>query len=1195
MSPPTGRPSTTRRVAVVLVVLAVTATMAPIGVASANDPDQNDPPVTEPLDIRVEPGETVERALPVTDPDGELQTVYWVEKPSEGSLEIIQSNVSFRYTAPEDYEGYVTFEYAAQGDRGQIVHGTVTIHVTPNDPPQAINQSLAGLEDHPITGSFPAYDGNGDALNYTIETRPEEGTLGVDGHSFTYEPPVDWVGTAGFEYTVSDGSATDRGRIAITIRPVNDPPVATDQSISIDEDTNATVALNVTDPDDATHNYSITDAPALGRATIDNGTLTYVPDENAVGTDRVVYAVSDGQETTTAAVDVEITPVNDPPVARNVSTTVDEDASVTVSDLASDPDDTDLNYGVVNGPRVGSAGFSDGSLTYHAPDEFEGRVTVDYVVFDGEFAAQGRVTIDVQAVDDPPSVEDLALDTDEDTVVRAPIEVSDPDDTTFEYAIARQPQLGSATVTSGTLVYEPAPNVSGEDRLSVHVSDGTTVVVSSVTVSIAPVNDPPVAQNLSLDTDEDEAVSGTLSISDPDNSTFSIDVDEPANGSLTRSNRTITYTPDSNWAGTERVAYTASDGNATDQGWITVDVAPVNDPPVAENLSLGTDEDEAVSGTLSISDPDNSTFSIDVDEPANGSVDRSNRTITYTPDPNWAGTERVAYTASDGNATDQGWITVDVAPVNDPPVAENLSLGTDEDEAVSGTLSISDPDNSTFSIDVDEPANGSLTRSNRTITYTPDSNWAGTERVAYTASDGNATDQGWITVDVAPVNDPPVAENLSLGTDEDEAVSGTLSISDPDNSTFSIDVDEPANGSVERSNHTITYTPDPNWSGTERVAYTASDGNATDRGWITIEVSPVNDPPVAENLTLSALTGETVEHALPVSDVDDRTLDITVQNATNASVENRTLVYEATTAGVDRFTYVVDDGAATARGTVTVTVTASNRPPTATNQSIDTVGTDRVRVALNASDPDGDALNYTIDAVSNGSAAVSNDTLLFDPVAVDRTAIVTYTVSDGTYSASAVVRIAVHENQPPTADNATLSVTEGGTASTDLDARDPDGGDLAFAVGTGPANGSAELNATTGVLTYTPDPGFVGRDTVVVRVSDGHVNTTARVSITVAAASTPGESGGGSGGFGLPSRDIDIETTTPTPAGGAVRTPVERTTTPTATQTTTQTTSRETAATPAVRQRPVDGSGPGFGAIAALLAICAVGGVLARQ
>src|SRR5690606_12564649 len=130
-------------------------------------------------------------------------------------------------------------------------------------------------------GNLPeASDVDGDELTYALADAAQNGavTVNADG-SYVYTPNTDYNGSDQFTYTVTDGEATVTYTVNITVTPVNDAPVANDDTAETDEDTPVTINVLDNDSDPDGDPLTVTEATAEnGNVTIgDDGELTYTP------------------------------------------------------------------------------------------------------------------------------------------------------------------------------------------------------------------------------------------------------------------------------------------------------------------------------------------------------------------------------------------------------------------------------------------------------------------------------------------------------------------------------------------------------------------------------------------------------------------------------------------------------------------------------------------------------------------------------------------------------------------------------------------------------------------------------------------------------------------------------------------------------------------------------------------------------
>ncbi|MDQ3906899.1 MAG: Ig-like domain-containing protein, partial [Acidobacteriota bacterium] len=332
-------------------------------------------------------------ALSAVSPDSNATFTYTiVGQPTHGTLSGASPNIV--YTPAADYNGTDSFTFKANDGHATSNTSTVTITVNAvNDAPFANNDSATTDEDTPVDVSVLANDTDteGDALTVASFTQGAHGTVANNNGVLTYTPAPDYNGADSFTYTISDGNGgTATGTVSITISPVNDPPVAVDDSASTDEDTavNVTVLVNDTDVDGDTLSVASVGAPAHGTATINpDGTINYSPAPNYNGADSFTYVVGDGHgATSTGTVNVTINAVNDAPVAAADAAALDQDTSAVVNVLTNDTD-VDNDVLVVSAVAQGAHGTvsinaGGASVTYTPAAGYVGADSFTYTASD---------------------------------------------------------------------------------------------------------------------------------------------------------------------------------------------------------------------------------------------------------------------------------------------------------------------------------------------------------------------------------------------------------------------------------------------------------------------------------------------------------------------------------------------------------------------------------------------------------------------------------------------------------------------------------------------------------------------------------------------------------------------------------------------------------------------------------------------
>ncbi len=467
---------------------------------------------------------------------------------------------------------------------------------------------------------------------------------------------------------------------------------------------------------------------------------------------------------------------------------------------------------------------------------------------------------------------------------------------------------------------------------------------------LPPEDHAPTVDDASVSTPEDVPVAVTISTGDVDGDLVSIDVEAPSNGALTVSGLTVTYTPASNFFGTEALTVTATAGGLGSTAVLEIVVTPVNDPPDAVDDLRAAVGDQVQSIPVSLllandTDPDGDALTvISVTDPTGGTVALGSGTVEFTPDANVSGDVTFVYTITDGAETDTATVTLQFGAGNDAPIAVDDSRTTSEDTAAvitGASLVANDTDvdgDALIVTAVDSAINGAVSLVGDAITFTPTANVNGAASFQYTVSDGTLTDTGLVTVTVTAVNDAPVAVDDSRTTSEDNAavITGASLVAndtDVDGDVLTVTaVGSASNGAVSLVGDAITFAPTANFNGAASFQYTVSDGTLTDTGLVTVTVAAVNDAPVAvdDSRTTNQDTALVITGASLVAndtDVDGDTLTVTaVGSAINGAVSlaggTVTFTPTANFHGAASFQYTVSDGTLTDTGLVTVTVIA---------------------------------------------------------------------------------------------------------------------------------------------------------------------------------------------------------------------------------------------------------------------------------
>ena len=790
-------------------------------------------------------------------------------------------------------------------------------------------------------------------------------------------------------------------------------------------------------------------------------------------------------------VTVTITPVNDPPVARDDDRETGQDVTLTIDVLSNDYD-VDVGDTIsiftfeVTGPHGGTISQSGNSLVYDPPPGFSDPVnpeTFTYTIQDSQ-GAPNTATVSV-VVNDAPVAQDDAANTPEDVAVSIYVMANDTDANGDPLEIVAgsvtSPTNGAVSVndnftpldrTDDFIDYTPNANFHGTDSFTYFVTDGgLDSTPATVDITIGSVNDDPVAQDDSGRTNT--GFPNTFAVLSNDYDVDSdpiaiIGVTDGTHGTVTNNISDVTFTPAGAYVGTDSFTYTIGDGNGGSAS-ATVDVV-VNGPPVAGDDSYSTTEDVQLviitPGVLGDdTDPNADTLTATINSaPSHGTLFLNvNGGFTYTPDADYHGPpdDSFTYDACDPGSPSQpqlcdtGTVTISISASPDTPVAVDDTYSVNEDSSLSA------------------PIPGVLGND----------------------SDGdNLTGNPWAGLSVTLVAGPTHADSFTLNAD----------------------------GSFD-------YVPTANYNGPDTFDYEACDPTARcDSATVTITVDSVNDDPIA--LPDTATTDEDTPVIIDVlandSDpADGDTLSVASAGAGAAfgtvvnNGGNVTYIPAADFLSVgqiqnDTFSYTVTDGnGGTATSTVSVDISGRNDDPVAVNDTSSMGAFDApLSIPVLTNDYDVDALDMvsisSFDTISTngGSITQSGDNLVYNPSGFHHPTnpdMFDYLIADGNGGTdSATVSILV--NDPPSAvddtysvdEDQTLNVSAPGVLGNDVE---PNGDSLTISVISDVSHGSLSLQ-NDGSFTYSPSPNYYGSDGFTYQICDapsGGTCDTATVDITI--------------------------------------------------------------------------------------------------
>ena len=442
------------------------------------------------------------------------------------------------------------------------------------------------------------------------------------------------------------------------------------------------------------------------------------------------------------------------------------------------------------GPAISSSG----ELTFTPASDAVGTALVSVYAKDNGGTTDGGVDssaartfkVTVTGVNDAPVAGSQVVTALEDTAKAITLGGFDAEGTTLTYTVVRQPTKGTLSGTAPNLTYTPAANVSGADNFTFKVSDGTLESgPGTVSITVASVNDAPVASNQSAAGSEDDALAIVLNAADVDGDKLTYTVlTAPTKGELFGTAPNLIYVPNPEVSGTDSFTYKVSDGTLESTVvTVSITVASVNDAPVAGTQSVKTDEDTAAMITLTGFDPEGATLTYKVvSQPANGVVSGEGASLEYMPNPDFNGKDSFTYKVSDGSL-DSSPVTVaiTVASTPDGPVALTQTVKAVQGNSAAVTLKAYDGDKDTLTYTlVSQPKLGTLSGTAPNLVYKANADAKGTDSLTFRVNDGTS-DSGLATVLIV------IGESSKLSIKSSSAATLTLEVRAPKGAVVQIE------------------------------------------------------------------------------------------------------------------------------------------------------------------------------------------------------------------------------------------------------------------------------------------------------------------------------------------------------------------------------------------------------------------------
>ncbi|MAV63974.1 MAG: hypothetical protein CMG00_02160, partial [Candidatus Marinimicrobia bacterium] len=611
--------------------------------------ESNDSPVASDLEFDVEEdiGQLIQAAFSDIDNDNSQISVSILSGPSNGSVSIIGQ--SFLYTPNINFTGQDSFTFNVFDQEFYSNEANVLVSVKgTNDPPQIINIEPQSIQEDTILNiNLSATDIDGDDL--TFEAFSDNAQIVIDGSLLSVIPELDSNDDISVIVGVSDGEFSNYTDFLISVVPVNDSPsIDLINNQQVNEDSNFTISLSGFDVDEDIISFSAY-SDIESSIVVFGNLLTIIPEEDYNGNIQITVEVSDAEFSDSTIFNLEVLPLNDPPVLYDIENqTLNEDSSLQVELSAEDIDGDSLYYNAyLSDNQNADISIDDNIISITPFENWYGQLTVNASVSDSNNLIDDKsFLVDVLPVNDRPIIisEPLTLGYEQQEYIYD-IEIYDPDSEAFYFNFLMSPEGMEIDSNTGIIKWIPDEGVLSSGFVSVVVWDTENPIssidypsVQEFEINVNPVNDPPeITSEPSLNAIEDEVYIYEISVSDVDSDEYTFNLlNAPDNMQITEQG-ILTWIPLEGvlTSGFFTVyVYDNEEDSLFDSQSYAISVAPINDPPsiISEPIVTGL-QGSLYEYQIQVYDVDDTQFTYQlVNAPDGMNIDFSNGLLTWTPD-----------------------------------------------------------------------------------------------------------------------------------------------------------------------------------------------------------------------------------------------------------------------------------------------------------------------------------------------------------------------------------------------------------------------------------------------------------------------------------------------------------------------------------------------------------------------------------
>ncbi len=907
------------------------------------------------------------------DKEDKGKLVYSVENLPEGaSFDPVSRVFTWKPTYKQSGTYMVDFVLSDQAGGLDRDGSTITIHHVDRKPLVAEVADKTINENEEISFMIEGNDPDEEdqnAISFQVIGLPEGAIFDPASQKFTWTPTYDQSGIyENLLLVMKAGNLADTTSMNITVVHINRTPnLDAVANKTVDENSKLTFTISGTDPDtedSGNLKFSAMNLPQGANFNPDSLTFTWVPTYEQSGNfEGVTFTITDPNGLQhSQSMNVTVNHINRPPTINDIEAkTVDENVALTFVLTGSDPDQEDQTSLVYSAKQLPEGATLDGSNFAWTPGyDQSGQYTLEFTLGDGKLSESKSMTITVNHVNRPPTIETIETKTvAENQPLEFKVTANDPDTEDagkWVLSTGQLPQGATFNAETATFSWTPSFDQAGNYSVTVTNTDPQGQMINQeVQVTVNHVNRTPVLNPIQAQTGEENVPLNVVieAGEDPDAEDLQKIVysaqNLPEGASFDPATRTVTWTPGYDQSGIYEIPVSMTDGEFTVTQTMSITVNHVNRPPTTEAIADQTiDENSAFTLAINATDPDQEDegkLQVTASNlPAGMTFDAAKKELSWTPTYDQAGTyANIQFTVKDiAGLTAENTFNVTVTNINRPPevaaignqtVAENSAMsvpvqGSDPDQEDQGKLQYSS-DNL--------PTGAMLDAATGTLNWTPNFTQAGTYQINVKVADaGGLSAETTLSVTVSDVNRAPQLQPVSPKTiDEGSSLSFALAANDEDTDnslTYTID-NLPDGATLNGSSGNFSWTPGYDQSDTYSLNAKVSDGTAESTTTVSVTVNDINrTPEISGGGSVTVTAGESASLSFSASDPDGDNLKFESNDLPAGADLNPSSGDFSWTPGDDQtgtfsFTVKVSDGKANAETTGSVTVNSKPEPP----------------------------------------------------------------------------------------------------------------------------------------------------------------------------------------------------------------------------------------------------------------------------